>query len=237
VVAVAGCSAEHATFLGDATSTQSTTSKAAKPSRVAAERAAAAAKAAAEAEAAASPLVLFFGSQVQPDAVAAQARLDQLIAEGATVAKSAPKTAARAAKSAVASKTANTTVAKIEGHRSPGIPATAPASNIGAPKGATSIANAVSVTPRAAQNPEPLLAGTPTDLVVYDVVSGIKTMHRANGTVEEEAFDPATLPAIKAARSSGKTRIRIVNETNPASTGSTAGAQPQPPVAIKAGPR
>ena len=35
-------------------------------------------------------------------------------------------------------------------------------------------------------------------------MAGIKTVHQANGTVEEEAFDPATLPAIKAARP-GKT--------------------------------
>jgi len=42
------------------------------------------------------------------------------------------------------------------------------------------------------------------EVIVYDVAAGIKTVHRADGTVEEEAFDPATLPAIKAAEPVGR---------------------------------
>ena len=98
---------------------------------------------------------------------------------------------------------------------------------------------AATLEPRTARNAEPPKAvATPGALVVivYDVAAAIKTLHRADGTVEEEAFDPATLPAIKAAEP-GRTQIRIVNEANPVSTGSTGMAQPQPAAAIKAGPR
>jgi hypothetical protein len=76
--------------------------------------------------------------------------------------------------------------------------------------------------------------GAAPEVIVYDVVAGIKTLHWEDGTVEEEAFDPATLPAVKAAKS-GNVRLKIVNEANPVSTGST-GSAPSPP-AVKAGPR
>jgi len=49
--------------------------------------------------------------------------------------------------------------------------------------------------------------------IVFDVGSGIKTTHLADGTVQEDLFDPAELASLKAARGSGKTRISVVNET------------------------
>jgi hypothetical protein len=235
VIAAAGCSADPATFLGDSTSTQATQRNSAKASRVAAQRAAAAAKAAAEAETAANPLVRIFGSKAQRDAEAAETRLDELLARG-----EAPKRAAKAAETAKSEKTATakaTTTARAPKSGEAGTHATVRATMPRAP--ITRKAAAMRVAPPApqAERPKPLPAATPIkpDVIVYDVVAGIKTLHRADGTVEEEAFDPATLPDIKAPKGGG-TQIRIVNETNPVSTGSTAVEQPRSRAVIKAGP-
>jgi hypothetical protein len=68
------------------------------------------------------------------------------------------------------------------------------------------------------------------EVIVYDVSSGIKTVLKADGTIEEEPFDPAMLPRIKATKSRGKPRVSIVNEHAPleGESGTDAGAKPPP---------
>ena len=194
------------------------------------------------------PLVLLFGSEAQRDAVAAQARLDELIARAGERRPSTAKVADTVKSTPTTAKTALTgTTAKAfapktaEPPAKPGTHAVSRATTADVSISRKTTAASATGAAQKPERPKALPAATPTraapDVIVYDVVAGIRTLHRANGTVQEEAFDPATLPAIKAARASGKTQIRIVNETNPVSTGSTTGLQPQSPAAIKAGPR
>src|SRR4051794_16737065 len=60
--------------------------------------------------------------------------------------------------------------------------------------------------------PKSVPARPAVEVAVYDVESGIKTLQMTDGTIREEAFDPATLSSIKAEKSRGTTRISIVNE-------------------------
>ena len=79
--------------------------------------------------------------------------------------------------------------------------------------------SAVGPGPAALQDPAETGAGTQraspaVEAIVYDVASGIKTVFLADGTVQEDLFDLATLPSIKAAKPGDKDtpRVRIVNE-------------------------
>lgn len=245
----AGCSADPSGLLADNTG-RTATSKPAL-SRAAAERVPVAATA--EAEAASNLLVQIFGSLAQPAAEAAGARLDGLIAEGAATRKSTAKATETVAVKTVkstkstaanpAAKTAKAARVVEEGRAMPGTHVRAPPTKASVQNSAKSDTPSPPRRPTRIAEPQPVkphaaLKAALTDVIVYDVVAGIRTLHRANGTVEEDTFDPATLPAIKAATPSGKTLIRIVNETNPASTGSTMSAQPHERSAtIKAGPR
>jgi hypothetical protein len=176
-----------------------------------------------------NPLLALFSAQAQQDAGPARAHLAEVAAKRRAA---APTTAAN--------KAVVKPVRSVEHARSARAAKVVAATKPFVPKLAR--AKPRSVPALAAQHAKTVPAGIktsarlPTDVVVYDVGAGIKTMHRATGTVEEEPFDPATLPAIKAAEQ-GRAQIKIVNEANPVSTGSTGIVQPQSPAAIKAGPR
>jgi hypothetical protein len=62
------------------------------------------------------------------------------------------------------------------------------------------------------------------DAIVYDFASGIKTIHMADGSVDEDVFDRAMAASLKRAQRSGGPRVSFVNEGSaaPAETPDTA---------------
>ena len=177
--------------------------------RIAAAKAAADARAKAQAEASANPLVRAFGSQAQRDAAAADARLREVLARNAPqappagsevrpapppreAAKAEPKTPARPTRVARGAAQDPLDTGSLE-RQTP--------------------ARAAPQSARAARSAP---AAPKVDAIVYDFASGIKTIHMADGSVDEDVFDRAMAASLKRAQRSGGPRVSFVNEDSAA---------------------
>jgi hypothetical protein len=143
---------------------------------------AAAARAKAEDERTTNPLVGLFGSPTQNEATAAEAQLHEALSNAP---RSSQPTAPRETTS-----DSRTTSAH------PKSQAVRPAK-----QAATSMGSVVAT--QAASNVE---------AIVFDFASGIKTVQMADGSVEEDLFDPAMVASVKRDNTFGGPRITFINE-------------------------
>jgi hypothetical protein len=177
--------------------------------RMAAAKAAADARAKAQAEASANPLVRAFGSQAQRDAAAADARLREVLA------RNAPPQAAPASVE-VRRAAPPREAAKAE----PKTPERPTRVARGAAQDPLDTGSLERQTPaRAAQSTRGARsapAAPNVDAIVYDFASGIKTIHMADGSVDEDVFDRAMAASLKRAQRSGGPRVSFVNEDSAA---------------------
>jgi hypothetical protein len=174
------------------------------------------AKAAAEAELDIFPLVRFLGSPTQRDARAAQARLEELIARPETGSTGRPAT----------TKLQETHVAKVqtvgpEQRARPQKPELPPRMTVAARTEATQPTTSLKPPRTPLPPPRPAIRARTVEAIVYDLETGIKTVHMSDGSVEESLFDPTELPASESSAVPGKPRISIVNR-GPAPTESDA---------------
>jgi NADH dehydrogenase/NADH:ubiquinone oxidoreductase subunit G len=175
--------------------------------RIEAAKTAEAAKAQAAAERASNPLVAIFGSQTQREAEAAQAQLQQIIAEQEAAGKRQP--AVPATKDDSVAKPANgqageTSVKERESAAAVAIAATQPAA----------------VHPIAQDLPDLARPEGPSRAAIrvisLDAETGIKTVIRVDGSIHEELFDPSVLSTLDPApRSGGSTRKAIGANQSP----------------------
>jgi NADH dehydrogenase/NADH:ubiquinone oxidoreductase subunit G len=179
--------------------------------RIEAAKTAEAATAQAAAERASNPLVALFGSQTQREAEAAQAQLQQIVAEQeAAAGKRQP--AVQATKDDSVAKPANgqageTSVNEREPAAAVAIAATQPAA----------------VHPIAQDLRDPADPARPEGLsraairlISLDAETGIKTVIRVDGSIHEELFDPSVLSTLDPAlRSVGSTRKAIGANQSP----------------------
>jgi NADH dehydrogenase/NADH:ubiquinone oxidoreductase subunit G len=179
--------------------------------RIEAAKTAEAATAQAAAERASNPLVALFGSQTQREAEAAQAQLQQIVAEQeAAAGKRQP--AVQATKDDSVAKPANgqageTSVNERESAAAAAIAATQPAA----------------VHPIAQDLRDPADPARPEGLsraairlISLDAETGIKTVIRVDGSIHEELFDPSVLSTLDPApRSVGSTRKAIGANQSP----------------------
>jgi hypothetical protein len=179
--------------------------------RIEAAKSAEAATAQAAAERASNPLVAIFGSQTQREAAAAQAQLQQVIAEQEAAAGK-PQRAVQATKDESVAKPANgqageTSVNEREPAAAAAIAATQPAA----------------VHPIAQDLRDPADPARPEGLsraairlISLDAETGIKTVIRVDGSIHEELFDPSVLSTLDPApRSGGSTRKAIGANQSP----------------------
>jgi NADH dehydrogenase/NADH:ubiquinone oxidoreductase subunit G len=178
--------------------------------RIEAAKTAEAATAQAAAERASNPLVAIFGSQTQREAEAAQAQLQQIVAEQEAAGKRQP--AVQATKDDSVAKPANgqageTSVNEREPAAAAAVPATQPAA----------------VRPIAQDLRDPADPARPEGLsraairlISLDAETGIKTVIRVDGSIHEELFDPSVLSTLDpASRSVGSTRKAIGANQSP----------------------
>ena len=176
--------------------------------RLSAAKAAAAARAKVEAERAANPLVRIFGSQIQTEAKLAEAQLQQALAKRLAVPEE-PR--ARGFASARKSDAA-TTVAAAPSRQPPRYDSTG-----------SVVRNGSAVTEEGAQ-----AARRVVEAIVFDLASGIKTVHLENGTVEEEPFDAREAAALKRAVPAHRPHISFVNEPEAEATTKGSGEPSSP---------
>jgi hypothetical protein len=143
---------------------------------------AAAARAKAEAERAMYPFAGLFGSPTQNEAKTAEAQLHEALSN---TPRSSQPTAPRATTSHSRTTSAH-----------PKSQAVRPAK-----QAATSMGSVVAT--QAASNVE---------AIVFDFASGIKTVQMADGSVEEDLFDPAMVASVKRDNTFGGPRITFINE-------------------------
>jgi hypothetical protein len=178
--------------------------------RIEAAKTAEAATAQAAAERASNPLAAIFGSQTQREADAAQAQLQQIVAEQEAAGKRQP--AVPATKDESVAKPANgqageTSVNEREPAAAVAIAATQPAA----------------VHPIAQDLRDPADPARPEGLsraairlISLDAETGIKTVIRVDGSIHEELFDPSVLSTLDPApRSGGSTRKAIGANQSP----------------------
>src|SRR5215213_4928759 len=176
--------------------------------RIEAAKSAEAATAQAAAERASNPLVAIFGSQTQREAAAAQAQLQQVIAEQEAAAGK-PQRAAQATKDESIAKPANgqaveTSVNEREPAAAVVIAATQPAA-----------VHPIAPDLRDPANPDGLSRAA-IRLISLDAETGIKTVIRVDGSIHEELFDPSVLSTLDPApRSGGSTRKAIGANQSP----------------------
>jgi NADH dehydrogenase/NADH:ubiquinone oxidoreductase subunit G len=175
--------------------------------RIEAAKTAEAAMAQAAAERASNPLVAIFGSQTQREAEAAQAQLQQIVAEQEAAGKRQP--AVQATKDDSVAKLANgqageTSVNEREPAAVVAIAATQPpavhpiAQDLRDPAGPDGLSRAA------------------IRLISLDAETGIKTVIRVDGSIHEELFDPSVLSTLDpASRSVGSTRKAIGANQSP----------------------
>jgi NADH dehydrogenase/NADH:ubiquinone oxidoreductase subunit G len=178
--------------------------------RIEAAKTAEAAMAQAAAERASNPLVAIFGSQTQREAEAAQAQLQQIVAEQEAAGKRQP--AVQATKDDSVAKLANgqageTSVKERE-------PAAAVATAATQPAAVHPIAQDLR-DPADPARPEGLSRAA-IRLISLDAETGIKTVIRVDGSIHEELFDPSVLSTLDPApRSGGSTRKAIGANQSP----------------------
>ena len=178
--------------------------------RIEAAKTAEAAMAQAAAERASNPLAAIFGSRTQREAEAAQAQLQQIVAEQEAAGKRQP--AVQAVKDDSVAKPANgqageTSVNGREPAAAAAVPATQPAA----------------VRPIAQDLRDPADPARPEGLsraairlISLDAETGIKTVIRVDGSIHEELFDPSVLSTLDPApRSGGSTRKAIGANQSP----------------------
>ena len=178
--------------------------------RIEAAKTAEAAMAQAAAERASNPLAAIFGSRTQREAEAAQAQLQQIVAEQEAAGKRQP--AVQATKDDSVAKPANgqageTSVKEREPAAAAAVPATQPAA----------------VHPIAQDLRDPADPARPEGLsraairlISLDAETGIKTVIRVDGSIHEELFDPSVLSTLDPApRSVGSTRKAIGANQSP----------------------
>jgi hypothetical protein len=173
--------------------------------RIEAAKTAEAATAQAAAERASNPLVAIFGSQTQREAAAAQAQLQQVIAEQEAAAGK-PQRAVQATKDESVAKPANgqageTSVNEREPAAAVAIAATQPAA----------------VHPIAQDLRDPADPARPEGLsraairlISLDAETGIKTVIRVDGSIHEELFDPSVLSTLDPAPRSGDSTRKAI---------------------------
>ncbi|HEX8164806.1 MAG TPA: hypothetical protein VF601_03350 [Beijerinckiaceae bacterium] len=160
--------------------------------RINAANAADAAKAKAQAERAANPLAAIFGSPAQSAAKEAETRVRQAVSgEPAAVPEAAAAAESRESRRARREARRERALARAAA-RKPVVQATAARRPERAP--AEAAAKVAVPEPAAAgpQGTDPRASGVKS--VFYDLATGIKTVHMADGTVHEELFDPRSLP-------------------------------------------
>ena len=178
--------------------------------RIEAAKTAEAAMAQAAAERASNPLAAIFGSRTQREAEAAQAQLQQIVAEQEAAGKRQP--AVQAVKDDSVAKPANgqageTSVNERESAAVAAIAATQPPA----------------VHPIAQDLRDPADPARPEGLsraairlISLDAETGIKTVIRVDGSIHEELFDPSVLSTLDPApRSGGSTRKAIGANQSP----------------------
>ncbi|MBB4039472.1 hypothetical protein GGR34_001114 [Microvirga flocculans] len=203
--------------------------------RIAAAKAAKEAKAKAEAERNEYPLVAAFGSKLQTEAKEAEARLQKLLSG-----KSQPSETARSA-----DEDRSEQAGRAQDRPQRGSPPAKPAQQ-------AVVASAAPMAPMADSAPEPVPAkpqpavAEPLDTpsaskvksVSFDVESGIKTIIKADGTIEEEPFDSSVLSQLTRDLEKANSLMAFVKqlrETSVETTGSirTSVAEQKPEIAIK----
>ena len=178
--------------------------------RIAAAKAAADARAKAQAEASANPLVRAFGSQAQRDAAAADARLREVLA------RNAPSQAAPA--SGEVRRAAPPREAAEAEPKTPARPTRVARGAAQDPldTGSLERQTPARAAPQSARAARSAPAAPKVDAIVYDFASGIKTIHMADGSVDEDVFDRAMAASLKRAQRSGGPRVSFVNEDSAA---------------------
>jgi NADH dehydrogenase/NADH:ubiquinone oxidoreductase subunit G len=171
-----------------------------------------AATAQAAAERASNPLVAIFGSQTQREAAAAQAQLQQIIAEQ-EVAAGKRQRAVQATKDESAAQPANGQAgetASVKERESAAVAAIAATQ----PPAVHPIAQDLR-DPADPARPEGLSRAA-IRLISLDAETGIKTVIRVDGSIHEELFDPSVLSTLDpASRSVGSTRKAIGANQSP----------------------
>jgi len=175
--------------------------------RIEAAKAAADARAKAQAEASANPLVRAFGSQAQRDAAAADARLREVLA------RNAPPQAAPAT-GEVRRAPLPREAAKAEPARPTRVARGAAQDPLDT--GSLERQTPARAAPQSARAARSAPAAPKVDAIVYDFASGIKTIHMADGSVDEDVFDRAMAASLKRAQRSGGPRVSFVNEDSAA---------------------
>lgn len=170
------------------------------------------AKAAAEAELEIFPLVRFLGSQTQRDAVAAQARLEELLARAATGSTSEPATA-----TLKQTGLPRATAAHPEQRHARSKPEAPGRMIVAARSEATQPASPPTPPRIPLPPPRPAIKIRTVEAVIYDAATGIKTVHMTDGSVEESLFEPAELPSAESSAGRGKAHVTIVNREATAS--------------------
>ena len=170
------------------------------------------AKAAAEAELEIFPLVRLLGSQTQRDAVTAQARLEELLARPATGSTSEAATA-----KPKQTGLPRATAAHPEQRHARSKPEAPVRIVVAARSDATQPASPPT-PPRMPLPPQrPAIKTRTVEAIVFDAATGIKTVHMADGSVEETLFEPAELPPAESSAERSKARVTIVNREATAS--------------------
>jgi NADH dehydrogenase/NADH:ubiquinone oxidoreductase subunit G len=188
--------------------------------RIEAAKTAEAAMAQAAAERASNPLVAIFGSQTQREAEAAQAQLQQIVAEQEAAGKRQP--AVQATKDDSVAKPANGQAGETSVNERE--PAAAVATAATQPAAVHPIAQDLR-DPADPARPEGLSRAA-IRLISLDAETGIKTVIRVDGSIHEELFDPSVLSTLDPApRSVGSTRKAIgANQSPKVSPDETTGS-------------
>ena len=201
--------------------TNSRQQTAAARKQIEAAKTAEAAMAQAAAERASNPLVALFGSQTQREAEAAQAQLQQIVAEQeAAAGKRQP--AVQATKDDSVAKPANGQAGETSVNERE--PAAAVATAATQPAAVHPIAQDLR-DPADPARPEGLSRAA-IRLISLDAETGIKTVIRVDGSIHEELFDPSVLSTLDPApRSGGSTRKAIgANQSPKVSPDETTGS-------------
>jgi hypothetical protein len=178
--------------------------------RIEAAKTAEAAMAQAAAERASNPLAAIFGSQTQREAEAAQAQLQQIVAEQEAAGKRQP--AVQATKDDSVAKPANGQAGETSVNERE--PAAAVATAATQPAAVHPIAQDLR-DPADPARPEGLSRAA-IRLISLDAETGIKTVIRVDGSIHEELFDPSVLSTLDPApRSGGSTRKAIGANQSP----------------------
>jgi hypothetical protein len=188
--------------------------------RIEAAKTAEAATSQAAAERASNPLVAIFGSQTQREAEAAQAQLQQIVAEQEAAGKRQP--AVQATKDDSVAKLANGQAGETSVNERE--PAAAVATAATQPAAVHPIAQDLR-DPADPARPEGLSRAA-IRLISLDAETGIKTVIRVDGSIHEELFDPSVLSTLDPApRSGGSTRKAIgANQSPKVSPDETTGS-------------